>query len=262
MNIKKTAVALILMGVIAVTTYAQKYEDEKYFDVMTSNDGKGVMIFKYNGDKLEIIIPPRIQNLPVTGIITFGLTGYAVNLISVTIPESVNDINTEAFAACTSLTAINVASGNNSYSSQDGVVYDKNKKTLIRYPRGKTASSFSIPNSVTAIGDAAFNSCDKLTSVTIPNSVSSIGERVFFACTNLTSITIPSSVTSIGYNAFGYNITSITFQGVIAPDKLGKRENNNSFISPFDGDLRDKYLMGGKGTYTKPNSKSETWTKQ
>ena len=60
-----------------------------------------------------------------------------------------------------------------------------------------------IPDSVTSIGDNAFEWCPGLTSVTIPNSVTSIGEKAFAHCTDLTSITIPNSVTSIGNGAFG-----------------------------------------------------------
>ena len=60
----------------------------------------------------------------------------------------------------------------------------------------------TIPNSVTSIGDWAFESCSGLTSVTIPNSVTSIGAAAFSHCSGLTSVTIPNSVTSIGYSAF------------------------------------------------------------
>jgi hypothetical protein len=69
-------------------------------------------------------------------------------------------------------------------------------------------TSISIPNSVTSIGDSAFESSG-LTSISIPNSVTNIGDRVFYGCTGLTSITIPNSVTSIGSFAF-YGCTGLT----------------------------------------------------
>jgi len=153
----------------------------------------------------------------VTGIEYFAFI-WCTSLTGVTIGSGVTSIHRDAFSGCTSLTAFNVATGNNTYASEDGVLYNKNKTALIRYPLGKTASSFTIPNSVTSIGEAAFIYCDNLTSVTIPNSVTSIEENAFQQCYNLTSVAIPDSVTSIGSGAFTYNrsLASVTIgNGVI-----------------------------------------------
>ena len=134
------------------------------------------------------------------------------NLTSITIPNSVTSIGDGAFEDCNNLASITVNSNNNNYSSQDGVLFNKNKTTLIQYPIGNTRTSYTIPNSVTSIGDSAFNFCYKLTSVTIPNSVTSIGDFAFEDCSSLTSVTIPNSVTSIGRYAFHRcdNLTSVT----------------------------------------------------
>jgi hypothetical protein len=109
------------------------------------------------------------------------------------------------------LTSIIVAENNPNYSSINGILYDKQQTTLIRYPEGKTGT-LTIPNTVTTIGDQAFRNCTKLTSVTIGNSVTSIGNWAFDGCSSLTSITIPNSVTSIGIGAFRfcYDLTSLT----------------------------------------------------
>ena len=73
----------------------------------------------------------------------------------------------------------------------------------------------TIPNSVTSIGDYAFESCSNVASVILPNRITSIGSAEFASCTSLTSVTIPSSVTSIGDQAFAYctSLTSAYFQG-------------------------------------------------
>ena len=133
-------------------------------------------------------------------------------LRSITIPNSVTSIGAWAFNGCTGLTAINVAMENQNYVSPDGVLYNKDKTTIICYPAGKKGNNYKIPDGVTEIGSIAFSRCSSLTSVTIPNSVTSIGSGAFNGCTSLTRVTIPNSVTKIGWNAFSgcTNLTSIT----------------------------------------------------
>ena len=139
------------------------------------------------------------------------------SLTSVTIPDSVTSIGSGAFSNCTSLKSIEVSGNNKSYSSADGVLFNKDKTELITYPAGKTDSEYVIPNSVTSIGYSAFKNCTSLTSVTIGNSVTSIGNEAFYGCTSLTSVTVPDSVTSIGDYAF-CNCTSLT--SVTIPDSV------------------------------------------
>ena len=132
-----------------------------------------------------------------------GAFSDCTSLTSITIPDSVTSIGNGAFYLCTSLTSITVKEGNPNYSSDEyGVLFNKDKTLLIRYPIGNTRTSYTIPDSVTSIGSRAFEDCTGLTSVTIPDSVTSIGSSAFFCCTGLTSITIPDSVTSIGSRAF------------------------------------------------------------
>ena len=151
------------------------------------------------------IIPNGIES-----IVSEAFRGCS-SLTSVTIPNSVTSIGNSAFAWCTILTSINVATDNAIYSSEDGVLFDKVKTTLIQYPCGQQGA-YIIPQSVTNIGHAAFSGCKGLTSVTIPNSVTSIGSSTFAYCSSLTSVTIPNSVTSIGNSAFSgcSSLTSVT----------------------------------------------------
>ena len=152
-----------------------------------------------------------IINNGVTSIGNFAFYGCE-NLINITIPDSVTSRGLCAFSNCTSLTSINVDSNNEKYMSDKGVLYTKDKKSLIQYPCKKEGTEYIILQGVTSIGNYAFEYCRSLTNITIPNSVTSIGNSAFYKCTSLTSITIPNSVTSIGGYAFEScsSLTSIT----------------------------------------------------
>ena len=140
------------------------------------------------------------------------------SLTSINIPNSVTSIGANAFKSCESLTSINVAPNNPDYCSIDGVLFNNDKKVLLQYPGGKQGA-YTIPHSVTGIGNMAFYYSYGLTSVTIPNSVTSIGDEAFYYCKDLASITIPNSVTSIGSAAFSEcaGLNSITCEAVNPP---------------------------------------------
>ena len=134
---------------------------------------------------------------------------YCTNLTSIEIPSGVTSIENYAFSNCTSLNSINVDKDNQSYSSEDGILFDKEKKKLITYPAGKKEKEYNIPSSVTSIGAGTFYGCRSLTRIEIPSSVTSIECLAFYGCTSLTSIEIPSSVTRIAAQVF-YGCTSLT----------------------------------------------------
>jgi hypothetical protein len=134
------------------------------------------------------------------------------NLTAITIPLGVIFIGSEPFSGCVGLVAINVDERNSAYSSSDGVLFDKNKTTLVRYPSGKRENTYTIPDTVTSIESGSFYGCRSFTSIIIPGSVTAMGSSAFYGCRNLTSIIIPDSVTAIGSSAFYgcQNLKSIT----------------------------------------------------
>ena len=157
----------------------------------------------------EVTIPDSVT--------TIGEKAFMLcnSLTSVTIPSSVTTIETGAFRECESLTSINVASGNPAYSSVDGVLFGAAQTLLHAYPMGKSASSYDIPDSVTAIGAFAFDYCTNLTDVTIPDNVTTIGQNAFQRCESLTSVTIPSGIAVVGVQAFYccYSLTDVYYGG-------------------------------------------------
>ena len=141
-----------------------------------------------------------------------GAFGACTALTSVSIGSGVENVGGGVFARCGSLTSIDIASDNPYITCVDGVLFNKNRTKLIEYLPGKTDTLYEIPDSVTSVGDRAFECCYALNSVTIPDSVTSIGDGAFSSCAALASVTIPDSVTSIGNHAFEYCyvLTSVT----------------------------------------------------
>ncbi|MBO7496591.1 MAG: leucine-rich repeat domain-containing protein [Salinivirgaceae bacterium] len=229
---------------------------------------------KYNGQGGDVVIPDGVaaidnevfRNRDDISSVTFpnsletiGDWAFAEcdGLTTVTIPSSVTKLGPydyDAFYGCSNLSAINVESGNNSYTSIDGVLFDKNITKIINYPAGKTGTTYEIPKTVTEIGWNAFHGCDNLESITIPEDVHFIGGWAFSNCSNLKSVNIPEYVdciydgtfygcsnltitlpnaSSIANNAF-YGVKKLVYPGTIAGEPYGAEEVVAEFV--LDGD--------------------------
>ncbi len=131
-------------------------------------------------------------------------------LTTIEIPAGVTTIDTTAFEDCSSLATFTVAEGNTTFSaSDDGVLFDINKTTLEVFPLGSSATSYEVPEGVTAIASYAFYDCVKVTEITFPESLTTIGSDAFYGCTGLTEIAFPEGLTTIDTSAF-QNCTSLT----------------------------------------------------
>ena len=204
--------------------------------------------FAYCTNLTSIEIPSSVTSIGSSAFLD------CTNLTSIEIPSSVTSVGYYAFSECTSLNSINVDKSNQKYSSEDGILFDKDKKELIRYPTGKKEKEYNIPSSVTRIEWAAFSGCTSLTSIEIPSSVTRIGSSAFHSCTSLTRIEIQSSVTSIKIEggAFAYctsltnieipsGVTSIgnAFYGCTSLNSINV-DKDNQLYSSEDGILFDK----------------------
>ena len=223
-------------GVTRIGNYAFQFLEAKHVAIPKSIMSIGEGAFSWS--KLaKINISQSVTNI---GVGAFSET----NLTEINIPKNVINIadnggdtlNLIGDPCCSfwdviggdSLSAINVDSGNTIYSSENGILFNKEKTILIRYPKGKQNTRYYIPDCVTSIGSGAFADCRTLEQIVFSpnlthiscrafenctrlrvinnysNSIESIGNSAFSNCSALTEINISKNIISIGSWAFDY----------------------------------------------------------
>jgi len=216
------------------------FEDFRYKEIEDEyGEGTGkIKILRYNGKGGNVIIPEKIDEMPVTVI---GLHAFREkNLNSITIPDSIVSIGGGAF--CTNkLTHVTIPD-NVFHIGQEAFEYNMLAKIVI-------------PENVTEIYVSTF-AHNKLTDVVIPTGVTAIGSGAF-EDNELANIVIPDSVTRIGNYAFRDNkLIRISIGANVNIDMWAFEDNRKGFTNAYDN--------GGKkaGTYTRPKTSSNVWTKQ
>jgi len=250
------SVVLVLAFTACSATQGQKLTGTDSFKFTVINNGTAYSVSAGTATEGTVNIPayyrPNADSnyLPVTEIgdknDRDGAFAGCKNIIKITIPDSVTSIGNYAFSSCSGLTSVTIpANVTHIYRSA--------------FAGCSSLTSITIPASVSYIGESAFSACDGFTSIAIPEGVTYIGDSAFVFCGNLTSITIPASVTYLGFGAFQscYSLTRVTF----AAGSAITSKNFLCFGSDFEDTLRDAYLAGGAGTYTR-SANGDTWTKQ
>lgn len=178
----------------------------------------------FNKDKTELICYPGSREqinytVPdgVKRISDFAFHGCAF-LRTLTISDSVEYISENVFGSITyntqgnsmdekflsnRITDINVTENNKSFSSLDGVLFNKDKTVLIAFPQKKLERNYEVPNTVTTIGKYAFIWNTNLDYVVLPDSVKSVEDYAFLYCYGLERMTVSKNINNIGLNAFG-----------------------------------------------------------
>ena len=162
------------------------------------NDGSPANMIHFNvrGKITAFTFGDKVEHVPA------HLCAWMPQLSSLIIPSAVTSIGSGAFASCKQLTTIVVDAANVAFCVQDGVLFNKNKTTLIVYPPSLQRNVYTIPDGVLRIDEGAFSLCGKLVSISIPESVTNIGDNAFTGCSKLPSITIPEGVKKIGGGVF------------------------------------------------------------
>lgn len=179
-------------------------ESLKTINIPSSIETIGEQAFQHCGVLKTTGLETGTSNLTSIGTEAFSST----MIKSISIPSTCTDINKNAFTRCSKLQEINVDEENSKYSSEDGILYDKNKETLYVYPAAKTGSSYTTPDSLKTIGAYAFEKNQRLRDVTITDGVKTI-ERSAFQGAGVETVTMSDSVTSLGELAF-YNSKSLS----------------------------------------------------
>ena len=211
--------AVILISVLIWFLTLERVEGFEFESV----DG-GYAVVKYTGSDSEVVIPKTFRGKPVVTIYRYAFYDCK-GLTSITIPDSVTNIDERAFYNCAGLTSITIP---NSVTSIG----------MYAFSNCKRLANIKIPDSIAYVGEKAFSNCTSLTSISFPDSVTDIGYGAFNGCTNLTNIDIPNSVKSIGKVTFDgcTNIEEATIPTWIAPLIPKKSLKNVTLIGEGDID--------------------------
>ena len=148
-------------------------------------DNNEIIITNYFGTDTELKIPSEINGKSVTSIGNEAFI-YSIGFTSIIIPNSVANIGIGALMGYGStLKNISVDKENKYFSSEDGILFNKDKSELLCYPCQKKDESYVIPDSVINIREFSFYNCSRLKSVIIPNTVTSIENWAFSGCDDL-----------------------------------------------------------------------------
>lgn len=221
----------------------------------------GYETLAYCGDATTVDIPVYVDGIPVTQIGDFAFSDTQV----INIGSNIRLVSVLSFAMCSELISINVSADNSSYCSVDGVLFDKEMTTLVRYPSGSTSDTYTVPDGVEIIGPYSFFSSIYLTDITLSDTVEEIGMMsfgacaslsdiklfeglsaivgyAFYGCENLNEITIPASVTEIDDEVFADSALT-TVKGYYDSEAESFAENHGLTFVSVDvitpGDLND-----------------------
>lgn len=231
-----------------------------YFDIINNVSDKSgdfeyemnrddtINILKYKGDEKKVLIPDTLDGYKVTGI---GENAFPYKTTEVTIPSCVTKIDSEAFDY-TKISKITVDDGNPKYSSSDdGILYNKDKTSLQRFPPMKKLDSFEVPDGITRLGKDSFYEC-QVKSVKLPSSVKKIGSYAFASFAGEYDYDYDGNYTPHAH-------TKSLLTGIILPEgleEIGKLAFWNAPIKSVT--LPESLTVMGQGAFSKSALKSVT----
>lgn len=214
---------LILLGFAAATATALETKDVNYSQTSSSQSLNLVWEFEfdtYNSQKCAVItgvknsggtttvtgdlVVPETIIYDDVGYIVKGIAANAftnqIGISSLTVSKTVQDIGSPFCYGCSLLSAISVDEANPWYTMFNGMLFDRDKETLIACPA--TMETVPLPSTLTTVGDYAFEGCFRVKSINLPANLESIGDRAFADCPKLKSITFNGDAPATGADVF------------------------------------------------------------
>lgn len=191
-----------------------------------------------------------------------GLTSLAdgsmgSGLTTINLPASLTTLSGSPFSASSKLTAINVADGNPNFVSDNGVLFNQAKTTLIKYPTAKTDATYALPATVTTLPANAFSGVNSLQTLSL-GGVQTLANNSITGCANLTTINVPASATTIG-ERFVDQCGKLTAINVDPANP--KYESQDGVLFTKGGTILMHYPVAKQplnGSYTIPSTVTET----
>lgn len=235
-------------------------KDIKSIKIDEGITGIGNNVFPYCSNVTSVTFPTSLESIGNNafdscynietlelpeGLKTIGENAFysSRKITSVYIPDSVTEIGTGAFTDNAALTSVTVGANNENFSSLDGILFNKDKTTLILYPVAKSDSTYVVPETVTTISNGAFYGTTNLRRVELHNTkVETIGSSAFYSTgrgdESIQTITLPSTLKTIGDYAFNYcyALTDVYFYGTQAQWNAVSIGSDNGILTGEDAD--------------------------
>jgi hypothetical protein len=187
----------LLLSALLAAGFARAGDDAE-FSCVTNNGSITITYLNYLGTNECLVVPDYILGHPVTSMesIPRGQLTCVTNLV---LPATIREIRT--FWGNPKLVHVSVADDNPVYSSENGILFNKDKSELVMYPPAKEGN-FKFPETVRSLQDAAFAQCWKITRIEVPHGIDTIPQHAFRGCSNLSDLTLSSTVKEIHGYAF------------------------------------------------------------
>lgn len=215
----KRLLTVLICTLILITPFMGSRADSENGFEYTITNGE-VTITRYSGTAVGLSIPSTLGGIRVTAIaerafldcttiktitVSEGLESIGAfafercfGLETVILPSSVTAIGEGAFRYCYKLKGISVSGDNPTFSTSDGILFNRDGSVLIQYPTGSTQKEYTVGGTVREIGDWAFNSCSLIERVVISRGVIIIGDSAFSSCGSLSEAVFPTGITTLG----------------------------------------------------------------